>query len=87
MSRPDLEFIDLCFDYQGFPQDWNLMETMQGKPEISSKYLCLENQTLAPMIMNVGTADGRSLPSQRYYAPDTMTVIPFGLAEAKRSRA
>ena len=58
VTIPDLESIDLCFDYQGFPQDWNLMETMQGKPEISSKYLCLENQTLAPMIMNVGTADG-----------------------------
>ena len=48
ITIPDLESIDLCFDYQGFPQDWNLMETMQGKPEISSKYLCLENQTLAP---------------------------------------
>ena len=25
VTIPDLESIDLCFDYQGFPQDWNLM--------------------------------------------------------------
>ena len=84
VTIPDLESIDLCFDYQGFPQDWNLMETMQGKPEISSKYLCLENQTLAPMIMNVGTADGLFSSITDITLPDTMTVIPFGLAEAKK---
>ena len=84
ITIPDLESIDLCFDYQGFPQDWNLMETMQGKPEISSKYLCLENQTLAPMIMNVGTADGMFSSITDITLPDTMTVIPFGIAEAKK---
>ena len=84
VTIPALESIDLCFDYHGFPQDWNLMETMQGKPEISSKYLCLENQALAPAIMNAGTADGTLSSITDITLPDTMTVIPFGLAEAKK---
>lgn len=84
VTIPALASIDLCFDYHGFPQDWNLMETMQGKPEISSKYLCLENQALAPAIMNAGTADGIFSSITDITLPDTMTVIPFGLAEAKK---
>ena len=84
VTIPALESIDLCFDYHGFPQDWNLMETMQGNRRSAQSTLCLENQALAPAIMNAGTADGTLSSITDITLPDTMTVIPFGLAEAKK---
>src|SRR5699024_7030925 len=38
--------VELTLEYGGFPKDWNLSSTVQGDPEISEIYLCLENQRL-----------------------------------------
>ena len=83
VTLPADEEIALTIEYGGFPQESRNMSTMQGGKEISSEYLCLENSTLSPRLMNV-------LPGENGYPtvieitlPGSMTVIPFGASEAE----
>ena len=48
VELPNEPEIELSIEYGGLPQDWNIMSTMQGGPEISHQYMCLENQVLSP---------------------------------------
>ena len=75
--------IELEIVYGGFPQEWNVSETMQGSDEISSRYICLEHASLAPYILNA-EAEGGVLPATiEVTLPTGMTAIPFGTAEAE----
>ena len=74
--------IELTVEYSGFPQEDRNSSSMQGRTEISSEYLCLENAALSPRLMNV-LPDGGMLPAAiEITLPASMTVIPFGTGEA-----
>ena len=57
ITLPAGEQVELALEYGGFPKDWNLSSTSQGKPEISETYLCLENQRLFPYLLNIMPGD------------------------------
>ena len=83
VTLPETESFELVISYHGFPQEWNLLSTMQGGDEISESYLCLENQTLAPYLFNVASPDGVLPATIEITLPKQMMAIPFGLAEAE----
>lgn len=83
VELPAEEAAEVTVEYGGFPQENRNSSAMQGSREISEEYLCLENASLAPRLMNV-------LPDEKLYPavieitlPDSMTVIPFGTGEAE----
>lgn len=83
VTIPAEERVELTMNYAGFPRENRMMSTMQGGTEISAEYLCLENATLSPRLMNV-------LPDENIYPttieitlPTSMTVIPFGSSDAQ----
>ena len=83
VELPAEEAAEVTVEYGGFPQENRNSSAMQGGREISEEYLCLENASLAPRLMNV-------LPDEKLYPavieitlPDSMTVIPFGTGEAE----
>ena len=83
VTIPADKHVELTMEYGGFPQESANMSTMQGSTEISEEYLCLENATLSPRLMNV-------LPDENMYPttieitlPSFMTVIPFGSSNAQ----
>ena len=80
---PAGENVELLLSYEGFPQEWNISAAMQGGTEISHRYLCLENQDLAPYLLNVEASDGVLPASIQVTLPESMTAIPFGLSEAE----
>ena len=75
--------VELVLEYEGFPKDWNLSSTVQGDPEISGKYLCLENQNLAPYLLNVLPGEEGYPTTVEITLPDSMLAIPFGDSEAE----
>lgn len=82
---PDPE-IELVIHYGGYPQEWNLVDTMQGDPEISRSYMRLENQTLNPAPFDV-TYQGDTMPGTvRITLPQEMRLIPFGAVKAELLR-
>ena len=83
VAIPAQEQVELTIAYGGFPRESRNLSTMQGSTEISTEYLCLENATLSPRLMNV-------LPGENGYPtvieitlPASMTVIPFGPGRAE----
>lgn len=83
ITIPADETVELVLEYGGLPQDWNLMTVQQGDPEISAEYLCLENQTLAPYLLNVA-GEGEPIPAQiEITLPAHMTALPFGAQQAE----
>ncbi len=83
VTLPASERIELTMEYSGFPRENRNMSTMQGGREISAEYLCLENASLSPRLMNV-------LPDENLYPttieitlPASMTAIPFGTGDAE----
>ncbi|HJC24753.1 MAG TPA: hypothetical protein H9761_13780 [Candidatus Eisenbergiella merdavium] len=83
VTIPAQEQVELTLEYSGFPRENRNTSILQGSAEISSQYLCLENAALSPRLMNV-------LPDEEMYPtvieitlPRSMTVIPFGSAEAQ----
>ncbi len=83
ITIPAEEQIELTMEYSGFPQESHNMSTMQGSKEISSEYLCLENSTLSPRLMNVLPGENGYPTTIEITLPSSMTVIPFGTSEAK----
>ena len=83
ISLPADEQVELALEYGGFPKDWNLSSTVQGDPEISETYLCLENQNLAPYLLNVLPGDEGYPTTVEITLPSSMTAIPFGTSEAE----
>ena len=79
-ADPDLT---LELDYGGFPQEWNLLETMQGGAEISERYMCLENEMLSPTLQNVMYRDETLPATIDICLPGQMMLVPFGTAEAR----
>ncbi len=77
--------IELVLEYGGLPKDWNIMSTMQGEPELSPKYLCLESQNMAPYLLNVAAPEDTGVfPAViDITLPEHMTVIPFGPSDAE----
>ena len=82
VRRPDQE-IELTLEYGGFPRDWNLSSTMQGDPEISEIYLCLENQRLFPYLLNVLPGEEGYPTTVEITLPGAMLAIPFGTSQAE----
>ena len=82
ISLPADEQVELALEYGGFPKDWNLSSTSQGKPEISETYLCLENQRLFPYLLNVMPGDEGYPTTVEITLPAAMTAIPFGTEDA-----
>lgn len=79
---PAEEAVELTVEYGGFPQESRNSSSMQGHVEISEEYLCLENATLAPRLMNVLPDEGMYPAVIEVTLPNSMTVIPFGTGEA-----
>ena len=77
------EQVELVMDYSGFPQESRNMSTMQGSKEISTEYLCLENSTLSPRLMNVLPGENGYPATIEITLPASMTAIPFGSSEAE----
>ena len=87
LTLPGEEQVELTLEYGGFPREWNISSTAQGDPEISGTYLCLENQRLAPYLLNV-LPQGEGYPTTvEVTLPGSMAVIPFGPEEAERVEA
>ena len=87
LTLPGEEQVELTLEYGGFPREWNISSTAQGDPEISGTYLCLENQRLAPYLLNV-LPQGEGYPTTvEITLPGSMAVIPFGPEEAERVEA
>ena len=78
VTIPAEKSVELTLDYAGFPQENRMMSTMQGSMEISEEYLCLENATLSPRLMNVLPAGALYPTTIEITLPAQMTVIPFG---------
>ena len=87
LTIPREEQVELTLEYGGFPKEWNIVSTSQGDPEISGTYLCLENQRLAPYLLNV-LPQGEGYPTTvEITLPGSMAVIPFGPEEAEMVEA
>lgn len=78
VELPNEPEIELSIEYGGLPQDWNIMSTMQGGPEISHQYMCLENQVLSPAPLDFAAQGGLLSAIWDITLPDALTVIPFG---------
>ncbi len=84
VSLPAGETAELTLEYGGFPTDWNLTAVATpGEPEISADYLCLENETLAPYLLNVLPGEDGFPTTTEITLPGSMTVIPFGTSRAE----
>lgn len=83
VSIPADPEIELVLEYGGFPQDWNVVASNQGDPEISSRYLCLENADLTPTLLNAYYRDEVLPATVDVTLPRNMTAIPFGKAKAE----
>ena len=83
ITLPADEQVELVLEYGGFPRDWNLSSTSQGDPEISETYLCLENQTLLPYLLNVLPGEEGYPTTVEITLPESMLAIPFGTSEAE----
>ena len=78
---PAEEEIELVIIYGGFPRQWNIIATMQGEPEISGKYVCLENRVL--------TLNPKGLTRNDDFTnviditlPEHMTLVNVGIEDA-----
>lgn len=80
---PEEKAAEVTVEYGGFPRENRNMSSMQGSREISREYLCLENAALAPRLLNVQPDEGMYPAVIEITLPDSMTVIPFGTAEAE----
>ena len=84
VALPAGETVELVLGYSGFSKDWNIMSTSPGEPEISGEYLCLENQNMAPYLLNVPPTTEGALPAViEITLPSHLTAIPFGPQEAE----
>ncbi len=81
VTIPAEEEVELTMEYSGFPQE--SMPTMQGGKELSSEYLCLENSTLSPRVMNVMPGEAGYPAEIEITLPDSMIAIPFSSSEAE----
>lgn len=83
VTLPAEEQVELTIQYSGFPQENGNLAVMQGGKEISREYLCLENATLLPRLMNILPGDNGYPTTIEITLPESMTVIPFGPSEAE----
>ena len=82
VTLPPEEQVELTIAYHGFPRESRSMSTMQGGREISAEYICLENASLSPRLMNVLPDENRYPTTIEITLPDSMIAIPFGSSEA-----
>lgn len=78
---PARERVELTIAYSGFPRE--SLPSIQGSKELSSDYLCLENGTLLPCLMNVMSGEGGCRTTVEITLPASMTAIPFSTSEAE----
>ena len=83
VAIPGDQTVELELEYGGFPKDWNISSTTQGDPEISGTYLCLENQNLAPYLLNVLPGEAGYPTTVEITLPAAMTAVPFGSSDAE----
>lgn len=83
ITLPADKEIELRMEYGGFPRYWGSMFSMQGDPEISEKYMCLERECLAPSPRdpNWDYENGEFIVN--ITVPDKLKTIPFGPEKAK----
>ncbi len=82
-SIPAEEQVELVIEYRGFPQEDYNMSALQGSAEISKTYVCLQNASLSPRLMNVLPDEGMYPTTIEITLPDSMMVIPFGSGKAE----
>lgn len=78
VELPANEEIELVIEYGGFPREWNIISNMQGEPEISDIYMCLENDVLSPAPRDFFYRDGTLPHTMDITLPGQMTPVPFG---------
>ena len=83
IALPADQDVELALAYGGFPKDWNISSTAPSGPEISETYLCLENQNLAPYLLNVLPGEAGYPTTVEITLPGTMLAIPFGPSQAE----
>lgn len=83
VTIPAEEQVELWIEYGGFPQESRGLDSHQGSVEISGEYLCLENATLAPRLMNVLPDENKYPAAIEITLPSGMSVIPFCASEAE----
>lgn len=83
VSLPPEREIELVIDYGGYPRCWNIVDTTQGDPEISSRYMQLENSELAPAPHDVPYRGATVKGTVKITLPGNMSLIPFSTANAK----
>lgn len=85
VTIPKDKKLELTLEYNGFLREWNNMGMFQGqKQEISDQYLCLESESLAPILQGVASQQGPFLKNTiDITVPGHLKVIPFSALEAK----
>lgn len=83
VTLPADKEVEILIEYSGFPQESSDMSTNQGYVEISNEYICLQNATLAPRLMNVLPDEGMYPAAIEITLPASMTLIPFCASEAE----
>ncbi len=79
VDLPSDAAIELVVEYGGFPQEWNILETMQGNLEISTDYIYLANEDFAPMPWNfVWSTEDQPPYSATLSLPEGMIPVLFG---------
>lgn len=76
--------IELEISYGGYPQTWNIVSLSSSEPEISDRYMRMENSLLSPSLYDVPYS-GDTLPATLDLTlPAHMEPVPFGSAAAER---
>lgn len=86
VTVPAQEDMELTLEYGGFLQEWNIMGSMQGDKEISSQYMCLENEAVAPTLQSVAYREEVLPATVDVTLPGNMTLVPFGVEQAQLLR-
>ena len=81
VTIPAEETVELTMEYSGFPQE--TLPTMQGGKELSGEYLCLENASFSPRLLNVLPGENGYPAHLEITLPDAMIAVPFGSSQAE----
>ena len=83
---PDKE-IELEIEYGGLPQEWNILETMQGAMEISRDYICLVNEDFCPVPKNtIWDVGSPSTLESDIIIPEGLTPVMFDRGEITQGK-
>lgn len=79
VTLPSDQDIKLAIKYGGLPQEWNILESMQGGLEIGKHYVYLTNQDFSPTLKNIPYEGDEEPPfTGNVILPGNMTPVVFG---------